>query len=323
MKNSSFIAISVFAMNMYYSRKQNKSKEKFFEYLDKNIKPEEFKRKLEEIWGKDNSNHIKGEIKQFRSQVHEQNTNSKLELKDIAITGIGITAIINETNKAFIKKKVKEYTLRYNSPLLKENKQEYLKKLVPKYTNETKVYFSKDGHPLRNVKPSTYNSMVYNTTLTRNGWVQTINDAKEIGQTLLYIPYHNFCCPLCAEYQERIFTLEQAIEMLGTADEQYGDILHPNCKCVLTFYDNTPMKSLNMTQIGDEYRIRQKVNGLTLKKEEILSDIKIQKSLGNQDAVDKLNQQRRATNDKIKNLKNQLDTEEKRKQVVAINRRYL
>lgn len=317
MKNSSFIAISVFALNMYYTKKQNKSKEKFFEYLDKGISPEEFEQELIKVWGKDNSKYIKEEITKFREQVHQENTNSKLDLSKVTLAGLGVTSLINETNKSFLEKKVKEYTLRFNSPLLKSDKQEYLKKLVPKYTNDTKGYYSQ-GRLVRNVKPSTYNSMVYNTTLTRNGWIQTLNDGEE--DQLFYIPAHNFCCPICASYQGRIFTREEAIETLGEADEVEGDILHPNCKCVLTFYQNQPTQRLNMAQVEEEYNIRQKVNGLTLRKEEVLTDIRIQKGLGNQDQVDKLNQQRNKINSQIRELKNQLDSEEKQKQVTAIYR---
>jgi hypothetical protein len=160
--------------------------------------------------------------------------------------------------------------------------------------------------------------MVYNTTLTRNGWIQTLNDGEE--DQLFYIPAHNFCCPICASYQGRIFTREEAIETLGEADEVEGDILHPNCKCVLTFYQNQPTPRLNMAQVEEEYNIRQKVNGLTLRKEEVLTDIRIQKGLGNQDQVDKLNQQRNKINSQIRELKNQLDSEEKQKQVTAIYR---
>lgn len=317
MKNSSFIAISVFALNMYYTKKQNKSKEKFFEYLDKGISPEEFEQELIKVWGKDNSQYIKEEITKFREQVHQENTNSKLDLSKVTLAGLGVTSLINETNKSFLEKKIKEYTLRFNSPLLKSDKQEYLKKLVPKYTNDTKGYYSQ-GKLVRNVKPSTYNSMVYNTTLTRNGWIQTLNDGEE--DQLFYIPAHNFCCPICASYQGRIFTREEAIETLGEADEVEGDILHPNCKCVLTFYQNQPTPRLNMAQVEEEYNIRQKVNGLTLRKEELLTDIRIQKGLGNQDQVDKLNQQRNQINSQIRELKNQLDSEEKQKQVTAIYR---
>ena len=74
---------------------------------------------------------------------------------------------------------------------------------------------------------------------------------------------------------------------------------------------------MDREKIQQEYDIRQQVNSLTLKKEELLSDIRIQKSLGNQDEVDKLNQQRSKVNSSIKELQQQLPTEELRKQVVA------
>ena len=53
MKNSSFIAESVFEMNLYYTRKQNQSKELFFKCLNENKSEEYFKEELEKIWGKD------------------------------------------------------------------------------------------------------------------------------------------------------------------------------------------------------------------------------------------------------------------------------
>ena len=55
MKNSSFIAESVFEMNLYYTRKQNQTKELFFKCLNEGKSEEYFKEELEKIWGKDNN----------------------------------------------------------------------------------------------------------------------------------------------------------------------------------------------------------------------------------------------------------------------------
>jgi len=317
MKNSSFIAESVFEMNLYYTRKQNKSKELFFKCLNENKSEEYFKQELEKIWGTDNREYIEKQITIFREQIHKQNTG--LKLGAITLVGLGIIKLINDTNKQYLNKKIKEYTIRTNSPLLKEDKQDYLKKLVPKYTNDTVPYFS-NGKKIRDVKPSTYNSMSYNTTLTRNGWIQTLNDGRDLDQMLFYIPYHNFSCPYCMSYQERILTYNQARRYLNDTEEGATEILHPNCKCVLAFYNNNILKTIDYGKGEEEYHIRQKVNSLTLQKSEINTDIKIQKYLGNQDSVDKLNSQRNALNKQIRDLKNQLDTDEKKKQVVAINR---
>lgn len=317
MKNSSFIAESVFEMNLYYTRKQNRTKELFFKCLNEGKSEEYFKEELEKIWGNDNSEYIEKQITIFREQIHKQNTG--LKLGAITLVGLGIIKLINDTNKQFLKKKIKEFTIRSESPLLESDKQDYLKKLVPKYTSDTVPYFS-NGKLIREVKPSTYNSMSYNTTLTRNGWVQTLNDGQELRQMLFYIPFHNFSCPHCMQYQERIITYDEAKRYLNNTEEGATEILHPNCKCTLAFYNNNKLKSIDYGKGEEEYHIRQKVNSLTLSKSEINTDIRIQKYLGNQDKVDELNARRNALNKQIRDLKSQLDTEEKQKQVVAIKR---
>ncbi len=317
MKNSSFIAESVFEMNLYYTRKQNQTKELFFKCLNEGKTEEYFKKELEKIWGIDDKKYIEEQITIFREQIHKQNTG--LKLGAITLVGLGVIKLINDTNKQFLKKKIKEFTIRSESPLLESDKQDYLKKLVPKYTSDTVPYFS-NGKLVREVKPSTYNSMSYNTTLTRNGWVQTLNDGKDLKQMLFYIPFHNFSCPHCMQYQERIMTYDEAKRYLNDTEEGATEILHPNCKCTLTFYNNNKLKNIDYGKGEEEYHIRQKVNSLTLSKSEINTDIRIQKYLGNQDKVDELNTRRNALNKQIRDLKGQLDTEEKQKQVVAIKR---
>ena len=317
MKNSSFISDSVFKLSLYYTQKQNKTKQLFFKCLDHNKDEEYFKKELKKIWGEE-TEYIEKQITIFREQLHKEHTSTKLGT--IAIAGLGITKqLIDKTNQQFIDKKIREYSVRYNSPLLKTDKQDYLKKLVPKYTNDTKGYYSQ-GKLVRNVSPRTYNSMVYNTTLTRNGWIQTLNDGADLNQELYYIPFHNFSCPYCMQYQEKIMTREECIRILGTDNENSEELLHPNCKCVLAFYTNQRMKDVDLVKGAEEYTIRQRMNGLTLKKSEILSDIKIQKSLGNQDSVDKLNSQRNKINKEIRKQKSKLDTREKQIQVESIKR---
>ena len=242
MKNSSFIAESVFEMNLYYTRKQNQSKELFFKCLNENKSEEYFKEELEKIWGKDSQDYIESQITIFREQIHKQNTG--LKLGAITLVGLGVIKLINDTNKQFIKKKIKEFSIRSNSPLMETDKQDYLKKLVPIYTNDTVPYFS-NGKKIRDVKPSTYNSMSYNTTLTKNGWVQTLNDGKELNQLLFYIPYHNFSCPHCMMYQEKIMTYDEAKRYLNDTSEGATEILHPNCKCTLTFYNNNRLREID------------------------------------------------------------------------------
>ena len=75
-----------------------------------------------------------------------------------------------------------------------------------------------------------------------------------------------------------------------------------------------------MEEVETQYDIRQKVNSLTLKKERILTDMRVQSRLGNLDEVDVLNTQRNKINSQIRDLINELPTKELKTKVVAINR---
>lgn len=313
------IADSVFRVNLKYARLQNQSKELFFRCLQEERSVEYFKAHLEEIWGIDDLSYLEEQITDYEAYLHEIHTGKKLDKKKAIIIGVAALAVIPKTNKLFQKVKEKEYKIRINSIGYEKNKDEYLKKLVPKYTSDVKAYRNASGEVVRYVKPSTYNSMNYNTCLTRNGWNQTLNDGLDMNIGYYYIPRHNFSCLHCAEHQEIAMSREQCKRLLGVADEGAGELLHPNCKCELAFYNESIRldNSMDREKIQQEYDIRQQVNSLTLKKEELLSDIRIQKSLGNQDEVDKLNQQRSKVNSSIRELRQQLPTEELRKQVVA------
>ena len=165
--------------------------------------------------------------------------------------------------------------------------------------------------------------MIHNTNLTRAGWNQTLKDGDLMDQKKFFIPYHPFSCPHCIEHQNKVFTAKEIMKIAGRVDEQLGDILHPNCKCELTFYENRSQfnkPKYSKGELQEQYDIRQKTNSLTLQKEKIKTDMKIQKSLGNQDEVDKLNQQRNSINKEIRNLASELPTQALKKQVIAINR---
>lgn len=321
MKNSNYINDSVFKVNLKYTRLQNKSKELFFRCLDENRDFEYFKTELEKIWDIDDKSYIEEQIAEYQAIIHERNTNKKTEevvLKDGIFSLVPIAVILG-VNKKFQRVKEQEYKVSKSSYAYKNDKQEYLKQKVARYTNQTVPYYSKTGELIRYVQPSTYNSMIHNTNLTRAGWNMTLNDSYE--DQLFYIPFHSFSCPHCMEHQNKVMTRKEVIDLVGVAEESEGDILHPNCKCELTFYEgkfNKPKYS--QSELEEQYEIRQKVNSLTLKKEEILTDIRIQNSLGNQDEVDKLNQQRNKINSSIRELREQLPTAELQKQVVAINR---
>lgn len=329
MKSSS-IADNVFSVNLKYSRLQNKTKELFFQCLKEGRDTEYFEKELRKLWTIDDKKFIQDQVVEYREYLHKENTDKEMtpkEKKKINVVGlVGVASAILLTNELFKKAKTKEYNLRIDSYGYKTNKDEYLEKLVPKYTNDIKPYY-KQGEPktrenlVRMVSPNTYNSMVYNTTLTRNGWIQTLNDGNDMNVEYYFIPSHSFSCPYCAEHQEKIMTAKQCYNLLGIAEEAEGDLLHPNCKCELAFYDKgIRLKRLDMMEIEEEYHIKQKVNTLLLKKEELQSDKKIYQSLGSQEDIDKTNQQIKKVNSSIKDLQSALPTTSLKKQVVAKNR---
>ena len=327
MKKSS-IADKVFSVNLNYVRLQDKTKELFFRYLDENRSVDEFKAELTKIWGNVDYSYLEKQISEYEAEIHERNTGEKKEdykqkkdfVKYLPLVAI---AVIQSVDKKFQNIKLREYSNATNSYSYKNDKQEYLKLKVKKYNDDIVPYYSQTtGELVRLVQPSTYNAMIQNTNLTRSGWNTTLNDGDDLGQAMFYIPSHSFSCPHCVEHQEIPMTKEEVINLIGVDEETSGDILHPNCKCELTFYEkNTRLRPIeNKGQLEEEYKIRQKVNTLTLKKERVLTDMKIQKGLGNQDEVDNLNSTRNRINKEIRELKEALPTAELQKQVVAINR---
>lgn len=322
MKSSSIFE-SVFKVNKKYSQMQNATKELFFKCLEEGQDVEYFKNQLEKIWGRNDIPYLEEQIIDYMAYLHETHTNEKLDKSDVSLIELATLGGILATNKLFQKVKENEYKTRVKSFGYENNKEEYLKKIVPKYTSDIKPYRNKDGEVVRFVKPSTYNSMVYNTALTRNGWVQTINDGENMGIRFYYIPYHPFSCPHCIEHQEVSMTREECLRMLGTADEGAEEILHPNCKCVLNFFtDTTQLKSINFEEAEDQYHIREKILSLQLKKEEIKTDLNIYKSIdskwqNSQAEIDRTKAKLQKVNDTIKDLQKQLPTEALQKQVIA------
>ena len=327
MKNSNYIAESTFKVNLNYARLQNKTKELFFRCLEEERDIEYFKSELEKIWNKVDHTYMDESITEYEELIHERNTGKKetIEIKkDNWLFALVPISVILAVEKKFQKVKEREYKNSKNSNAYKNDKEDYLKLKVQKYTNQMVPYYSKNtGKLIRYVQLSTYSSMIHNTNLTRSGWNTTLFDADSVGQMYFWIPYHPFSCPYCISHQNRKLTKEEVIDIAGRAEEAEGDILHPNCKCEITFYmDDTKFNKPKYSygELQEQYDIRQQVNSLTLKKEEVLTDMKIQKRLGNQDQVDILNQQRNKINKSIRELKEALPTDSLKKQVVAINR---
>lgn len=335
MKNSSdYINTSVHKVNLKYARLQNKTEELFFECLDDNRSVDYFIQKLDEIWGNIDHSFFNEQIDEYMEIIHENNLEQlniqpneeqsskglKTSSKVLSLIALGVVLANEEKFKNLIAKRYERYS---TSPQYKENKQEYLKLKVSQYSNQVVPYFNKQGQKIRDVQLSTYLAMIQNTNLTRSAWNTTINDGLSLGYDKFWIPPHLFSCEHCAEWQGRILSEDEVLEFVNSADEQEGDILHPNCKCTLLIY--TPFtklikQNLNVEQIDEYYNTRQQMNTLTLKKERLLTDRKIQRMLGEQEEIDKLNNQLKKVNTQIRVLQDSLPTEEMKRKVIAINR---
>lgn len=340
MKSSSdYINDSVYKVNKNYAKLQNKTEELFFQCLDEGRDVNYFIYKLDEIWGKIDHSFIDEQINEYIEIIHKQNleqleiqedkTKSKINMK--AVVGLTLlgTLLLNNKNKMIESEKrfekiiTKRYENYYNSLGYQHNKEEYLKLKVAQYDNQVIPYFNENGEVIRYVQLSTYEAMIQNTNLTRSAWNSTINDGLNLGYARFWIPPHLFSCDKCSEWQGKILNAKEVMDFVSHVEEQEGDILHPNCKCSLLIYTNDTelrKQELSKTEIDEYYKIRQQVNSLTLKKDRLLTDLRVQRRLGNQDEIDKLNSQRNKVNTQIRELINELPTEEMKKKVVAINR---
>ena len=327
--SSQYINESVFNVNLKILKKQNETKELFFKCLDEEREYEYFKEQLEKIWDNIDFDFLREDLANYEELIHEENMEGRKELEVVpegflTVFALVPLAVILTQEERLKRWKLRDYRNSKESYAYKEDKQEYLKNKVQRYTDNIVEYVSHTGGKSRYVALNTYASMIHNTNMTRTAWNTTLNDAERTGIELFYIPYHSFSCPDCIEHQNKIYTKEQVIDMIGVAEEVEGDILHPNCKCTLVMLGNgenmIKTNSFSDSEKEEIYEIRQKTNTLTLEKERLLTDRRIQRDLGNQDEVDKINQKLRKINSSINELQEKLPTEELRKQVVAINR---
>lgn len=332
-KFSSYVDKKTYETNKKIADLQNKTKELFFYCLEKGKDADYFKRELDKIWNKVDYSFMQKDIEEYIEMIHAYNVEqAKFELEvdtkevnrksnyALYLAGLGLIMTQLGRYKNIINS---QYEASINSPGYQNNKYEYLKLKVPKYNSQTVPYYNKYGVPIREVKFSTYSAMVENTNLTRSAWNTTLNDADLLGADKFYIPFHLFSCEHCREYQGRILSREEVNTHLGLEGEQEGDILHPNCKCSLLIYWGGNVRidhRYTNEELEEQYNIRQKVNSLTLRKSELLTDRRIYKKLGAEDQIDETNKKIRGINSKIKDLQAQLPTEEMRKEVVAINR---
>jgi hypothetical protein len=341
MKSSSdLIAKQVFSVNAFYTKKQNETKELFFRCLRERRSTNYFEIELNKIWNNIDHKFMDKQILKLEKLVNSNNVEEALNLGRFdGIYQEGDYWVIDGEyfkltgESEFIKF---EQRFKYNvlnnyrnsrNAMANLDKQTYLENKIDTYNrqvNQVITYFDKYNRPLREVQLSSYLSMIHNTDLTRAGWNQTISDSKKLNRDLFIIPYHSFSCPYCLSYQNQIMTADEVMDVIGIeAREQQGDLLHPNCRCTLSIYwDSSQIgfSKYSFEESEEFYKLRQKVNTLTLEKSNLRTDMKIANEIGDQAKVDKCRQRINAINRAIRDIKEQLPTEEMEKQITAIKR---
>lgn len=345
MKSSSYIDNVVYLTNVFYQKKMNKTKVMFFEYLSEGKSVEEFKKAVSNKWSTIDHKFMDKQLTKLQQMVNANNVAEainigRLDKRNPKYKETEYWVVDHEYFKLTPESYFKEFEGKYQRGVVNAYEQTYNNinkgkmdkdlilenrlKTYDRQVNQVVTYFDKHGLPIRRVNLSTYLAMVHNVNLTRGAWNQTMSDANKLDRNMFIIPWHPFSCSFCLLYQNRPLTKTEVELVIGIEpQEQQGDILHPNCKCTLDiFWSPTQIQRQVYTyeEQEDFYKVRQKVNALTLEKSRLRTDMKSAELIGDMKTYDKLRQKVSVINSNIREQKNLLPTESLRKQVVAINR---
>lgn len=327
-----FIQDKVWESLMKYERMQLTTKEKFFEDLYKQTSVDEYTKGIYELWGNIDHTYMDKSIKELQRMVIQkdfrdaemygnkeittrsiklQNTWREFQLTNDDLYPLNPERDFKTIEQRYVNRHIKLYknTLKRfkDSKDLAKDLSNFMKtydkldKTIPYFSHTT-------GKIIRYVDIGTYNSMLYNVNLTRSAWNRAIYDAKLLGNELWYLPAHPFACPMCAEYQGRVYADRQGLGYPLKEDAIRGGVGHPNCKHVWVSYwspEQIQEDKFNTAEWEEKYETKQKIQSLDLKKSRLLADRRIYKELGQQDLVDK-------TTEKIKTIR------EKKKELEAL-----
>lgn len=185
---------------------------------------------------------------------------------------------------------------------------EYLAKQVEKFDRVERVVRYDRGTTGAYYDIASYDSMVFNSNLRNIGWRNTIYSCYENNEDLVYVDAHPFACPLCINLQGRYYSLSGKSLVHDSLDYAYENGLgHPNCKHELfRNFGQLETNEYRGAEWEEKYDIRQKKQGLELKRSRIRTDKKIYQELGQEDKVDECNKKISTLNSKIKELKEQM-----------------
>ena len=291
----------------------DKVKTTFFIYLIAKKGVELYNKRVDkeyEVYIKDIDKLVKASMKKFNiKDVDTSKVNDIMERFKI-----DKTSVKTEDNKYI--QVIKKFYSKTLKTLDKEwiSEKDYLSAKVDEFDKVEKVVrynrIKKDGNFVY-FDIASYDSMVFNTNLTRTGIRETIKDSLIRDYDVVYIDPHPFSCPLCQTLQGKFYSITgetavyQGMEIESLEEAQNQGLFHPNCTHI-------PRKAYSEDRVSDKYsneiweekyNIRQKLNAIELDKERLKSDIAIYERLGNMEKVDKEKQKLKRYNEKIRELK--------------------
>lgn len=300
----------------------DKIKVLIFNNLNKGVSIKETTEQIEEILNNYDDITYKGLDKDYRSLnkilndifiENEITTSSVTQIKPNKneLEGLKFKIDTTSTKKAKNKyiKSIEQFYKTTNKTLKKDyiDKISYLTKKVEEYNEVEKIvpYYYKNGKVRAHFDIAGYNSMVYNTNLTSSAWNTTIDWCGKKENNLVYVPAHPYSCPLCQEWQGRVFALTNTTPIYPTINDAIeGGLKHPNCKHpILPYTGQKETREYSTPEWQEKYEARQKKQSLELKRSRLKTDAKIYKEIGNMEEVDKIKQKVSNLNKKIKEQK--------------------
>lgn len=321
-----FISNEVWKCTLKYIRMMRITKEKFFEDLQNGVSVEEYTKGIKELWNIDHDymdkaleelNRLVAEkdFKDFEEYAITTQKSVKIddgklyyEVQDKKIYPLNPESDFRTIENKYVNDHIRAYSNQLKGLDLATDKNSYLSNLVPKYDklDKTIPYYNKDGSLKCYNTIATYNSMLYNWNLTHSAWNRTEYDGDYLENPLRYLVAHPYSCPLCMEYQGKVYTTDPR-------DKRYpqkqvaieGGVGHPNCKHTWTIYwgkEQIQRDNYNSNEWIEKYKTEQKLQSLDLEKSRLLSDRRIYKSLGNQGKVDECTTKIKAIREKKKEI---------------------
>lgn len=311
---SLFIEDSVYYSSNQYYKLMFQTKKLFFKCLNENKPLNYFEQEASKIWDKVDHKYMEQRIEELENMISAKNTDGH-EILNPDAKFEEIFKLEPERRFIEVERKYQKTMERYYKGRLKTlqngyvDKQTYLKNLVNKYDKTQSVipYYNKDGTIRSYHNIASYNSMLYNVNLTRSGWNRTIYDSKLLENDLAYLPAHPFACPLCMQWQGRIYSVSGKSKKYPPKDTAIkGGIGHPNCKHQWTIYwgiEDVQKEKYNNAEWEEQYEKKQKIQALQLERTKLKNDKSIFAELGNYEEVDKVNSKIKKINSVINELK--------------------